>query len=173
MPLTDTALRNLKPSGKPQSVADERGLSIHILPNGSKWWRFRYRFNDKAKMLSLGVCLKEARERREAARKMLADVIDPGETRKAQKASKSECAANSFEVIAREWLEGQKSVVSPGHHEKTLARLQNDVFPWLGTKPMTEISAPDVLSAAVSMRVALVIQLTDAEARLAKSHATP
>ncbi|WP_428828039.1 tyrosine-type recombinase/integrase [Azonexus sp. IMCC34842] len=150
MPLTDTTIRSFKPADKPKSVADERGLSIHIQPNGSKWWRFRYRYGGVAKMLSLGVYpdvgLKDARDRRDAARKMLADGIDPGATRKASKAAQSDRAANSFEVIAREWLDGQKDVVSEGQQEKTLARMENDVFPWLGVKAMADISAPDILS---------------------------
>lgn len=149
MPLTDTGIRNAKPSDKPYALTDERGLSIHIQPNGSKWWRFRYRFSGKAKMLSFGIYpdvgLKLARDRREGARKMLSDGVDPGENRKAQKATRTERAANSFEVIAREWIEAQKSSVSQGQYEKTTARLQNDVFPWLGGKPIAEITAPDVL----------------------------
>jgi integrase len=150
MPLTDTAIRTAKPGEKPYKLADEKGLFLLINPNGSKWWRLKFRVAGKEKLLSFGtypeVGLKEARNKRDDARKLLADGIDPGETRKAQKASRNEQAANSFEVIAREWLEGQKSVVTPGQHDKTLARLQNDVFPWLGAKPVTEISAPDVLS---------------------------
>jgi integrase len=150
MPLTDTAIRNLKTSAKPQSVADERGLSLHIQPNGSKWWRFRYRFNDKAKMLSLGVYpdvgLKEARERREDARKLLANGIDPGENRKVQKAAKVERSANSFEVIAREWFSKHLDTWAKSHADNILARLENDVFPWLGGKAIAEITAPDVLS---------------------------
>jgi hypothetical protein len=150
MALTDTAIRNLKPSDKPQSVADERGLSIHIQPNGSKWWRFRYRFDGLAKMLSLGVYpdvgLKEARERREAARKALADGIDPGATRKAIKASKTERAANSFEVICREWLEQKRTTVEPAQYTKALARLEKDVFPWMGGRPIAELTAPEILT---------------------------
>jgi len=150
MPLTDTAIRNLKPSDKPQSVADERGLSILVQPNGGKWWRLRYRFGGVAKMLSLGVYpdvgLKEARERREAARKMLADGIDPGANRKAAKAAKSVRAANSFEVICREWLEQKRGTIAPAQHTKALARLEKDVFPWLGSKAIAEITAPDVLA---------------------------
>jgi hypothetical protein len=85
MPLTDTAIRNAKPKETPYSVPDERGLSVLVQPTGGKWWRLRYRFDGKAKMLSLGVysdvSLKDARERRDAARKLLANAIDPGEHR--------------------------------------------------------------------------------------------
>lgn len=150
MPLTDTAIRTAKPGEKPYKLADEKGLFLLVNPNGSKWWRLKFRVGGKEKQLSFGtypdVGLKEARGKRDDARKLLADGVDPSETRKAQKATRNDQMANSFEVIAREWLEGQKSVVTAGQYDKTLARLQNDVFPWLGAKPVTEISAPDVLS---------------------------
>jgi integrase len=131
-------------------MADERGLSILIQPNGGKWWRLRYRFEGVAKMISLGVYpdvgLKEARERRETARKMLADGIDPGANRKAAKAAKSERAANSFEVIGREWFDKHRPTWAASHADKIIARLENDVFPWLGSKAIAEITAPDVLA---------------------------
>lgn len=150
MPLSNTAIINAKPSDKPYALTDERGLSIQIQPTGGKWWRLRYRFDGKAKMLSLGVYpdvgLKEARERREEARKLLATSVDPGEHRKAHKAAKAERSANSFEVICREWLEQRKDTVEPAQTAKTLARMENDVFPWIGGKAITEITAPDVLS---------------------------
>ncbi|WP_434516688.1 tyrosine-type recombinase/integrase [Dechloromonas sp. ARDL1] len=150
MPLSNTAIINAKPSDKPYTLTDERGLSIQIQPTGGKWWRLRYRFDGKAKMLSLGVYpdvgLKEARDRREEARKLLGAGVDPGEHRKAHKAAKTERAANSFEVICREWLEQRKDTVEPAQTAKTLARMENDVFPWIGSKAITEITAPDVLS---------------------------
>lgn len=150
MPLTDTAIRSAKPTEKPYKLTDEKGLFLLINPNGAKWWRLKFRVDGKEKLLSFGaypdVGLKDARNKRDEARKLLAAGVDPTENRKAQKAARQELNANSFEVIAREWLEGQKSVVTSGQYDKTLARLQNDVFPWLGAKPITEISAPDVLS---------------------------
>jgi integrase len=150
MPLSNTTILNVKPADKPYALTDERGLSIQIQPNAGKWWRFRYRFDGKAKMLSLGiypdVSLKDARDRRDEARKLLADGVDPGKNRKAQKATRTECAANSFEVICREWLEQRKDSVEPEQTTKTLARMVNDVFPWIGGKAITEITAPDVLS---------------------------
>ena len=108
MPLTDTAIRNAKPGEKPAKMFDERGLFLLVTPTGGKWWRLRYKFDGKEKLLSLGTYpdtgLKDARTRRDDARKLLADGIDPGENRKAVKAARQERAANSFEVVAREWL---------------------------------------------------------------------
>lgn len=150
MPLTDTAVRTAKPSDKPVKMFDERGLFLIVTPTGGKWWRLRYKFGGKEKLLSLGtypdVSLKDARERREDARKLLANDIDPGENRKVQKSAKVERAANSFEVIAREWYSKQLPTWATSHAEKIIARLENDVFPWLGGKAIAEITAPDVLS---------------------------
>ena len=98
MPLTDTAIKNAKPGDKSRRMADGKGLYLEIAPSGGKWWRLKYRFEGKEKRLSLGVypavSLKEARERRDAARKLLANEIDPSENRKARKAAKQEQAAN-------------------------------------------------------------------------------
>lgn len=150
MPLSDTSIRNAKPESKAVRMFDGGGLYLEVSPAGGKLWRLKYRFDGKEKRLALGVypdvSLKDARDRREVARKLLSAGVDPGANKKAQKTARTDAAANSFEIVAREWLEGQKSVVSAGQHEKTLARLQNDVFPWLGAKPVTDISAPDVLS---------------------------
>lgn len=108
MPLTDTEIRNKKPAEKPVKLFDGRGLFLIVTPAGGKWWRFRYKFDDKEKLLSLGIYpdvgLKGARERRDAARKLLADGIDPGENRKAQKSARADWAANSFGVVVREWF---------------------------------------------------------------------
>ncbi len=150
MPLTDTAIRNAKPGAKPVKMFDERGLFLIVTPAGGKWWRLRYKFDNKEKLLSLGIYpdvgLKEARERREAARKLLADDIDPGQHRKAKKAAKEERAANSFEVICREWLEHKRSTVALAQYTKALARQEKDVFPWIGGRPIVEITAPEILT---------------------------
>jgi hypothetical protein len=149
MPLTDTAVRTAKPGDKPIKMFDERGLFLIVTPAGGKWWRLRYKFGGKEKLLSVGtypdVSLKDARERREEARKLLANDVDPGENRKVQKAAKVERAENSFEVIAREWFAKYRDTWAPSHADKIIARLQNDVFPWMGGKPIAEITAPLVL----------------------------
>jgi integrase len=150
MPLTDTAIRNAKPEGRPYSLADGRGLSLLIQPAGGKWWRLRYRFDGKAKMLSVGVypdvSLKDARERRDAARKQLADGIDPGEHRKASKAARAERGANSFEVVAREWYGKHAPNWVEAHGDRIIRRLERDVFPWIGGQPVAEVTAPQLLA---------------------------
>lgn len=150
MPLTDTAIRNAKPGVKPAKMFDERGLFLIVTPAGGKWWRFRYKLDGKEKLLSLGVYpdvgLKDARERRDAARKLVADGIDPGENRKAIKAAKTERAANSFEVVAREWFAKYEPTWAKDHANRTIRRLERDVFPWLGGKPVAEIKAPELLT---------------------------
>lgn len=150
MPLTDTAVRNAKAGDKPYKLFDERGLFLIVTPSGGKWWRLRYRFNDKEKLLSVGVYpdtgLKDARTRRDEARKLLADGIDPGENRKAQKSAKVERAANSFEVIAREWFAKYSTQWAENHGNRILRRLERDIFPWVGGRPIADLKPSDLLS---------------------------
>ena len=150
MPLTDTAIRTAKPAEKTQKLFDGGGLYLEVAPAGGKWWRLKYRFGGKEKRISLGVYpavgLKEARDRRDEARKLLANDIDPGENRKAQKAAKVERAANSFEVIAREWFAKHSPGWATGHAAKIMGRLEKDAFPWLGSRPIAEINAPELLT---------------------------
>jgi integrase len=149
MPLTDTSVRNAKPGPKPAKLFDERGLFLLVTPAGGKLWRFKYRFEAKEKLLALGgypdVSLKGARDRREGARKLLADGIDPGANKKAVKAAKSSAATNSFEVVAREWYQKFSAGWVPSHGERIIRRLERDIFPWIGTRPVGEILAPELL----------------------------
>lgn len=149
MPLTDTAIRNAKPAEKPQKLADGGGLFLLVNPKGGKWWRLKYRYDGKEKLLSLGtypeISLKDARDKREEARKQLAAGIDPSANRKAAKAARAEEGANTFEVIAREWFAKHSPNWAASHADKVIARLQNDIFPWLGSRPITAIAAPDLL----------------------------
>ena len=150
MPLTDTAIRNAKPGPKPIRMFDGGGLYLEVAPSGGKWWRFKYRFGGKEKRLSLGVYpdvgLKEARERRDEARKLLAGDIDPGENRKAKQAAQADRAANSFEVVAREWFAKFGPTWSPSHGDRIIRRLERDIFPWIGGRPVADVTAPELLA---------------------------
>lgn len=150
MPLTDIAVRNAKPGGKPARLFDERGLYLEVSPSGGKWWRFKYRYDGKEKRLSLGVypdvSLKVARERRDEARRLLADEIDPSANRKTQKQMSAERLANSFEVVAREWFTKYSSTWAPHHAERIMRRFERDIFPWIGGKPISEVTAPELLT---------------------------
>ena len=150
MPLTDTTIRNAKPGEKPVKMYDERGLFVIVSLAGGKWWRFRYSFDGKEKLLSLGVypdvSLRDAREKGDAARKRIAQGADPGAERKAVKADRVALTASSFEAVCRKWLAERKGSVEAAQHVKTLARMEHDVFPWLGAKAISEISSPDVLT---------------------------
>ncbi|HRH79981.1 MAG TPA: integrase arm-type DNA-binding domain-containing protein [Thiobacillaceae bacterium] len=149
MALTDTAIRNAKPTEKSVKLSDGGGLYLLLNPNGSRWWRLDYRFDGKRKTLSMGVypdvTLKDARARRDEARKLLAVDVDPGENRKALKAAKKDRATNSFEVIAREWYAKFSPTWSESHGDRTIRRFERDIFPWLGDKPIAEISPPRLL----------------------------
>jgi len=151
-PLTDAKVRNAKPTGKTQKLFDGGGLYCEItpLPIGSKLWRMSYRFNGKANTLAFGVypivTLQEARERREEAKKLLANGQNPSDIKKAQKAAGKERAANSFEVAARLWLKWREGQVDESQIQRATARLEKDVFPWLGGKPIADIEPLDILS---------------------------
>lgn len=150
MPLTDTIIRNAKPADKPRRMFDGGGLYLEISPKGGKWWRLKYRYHGKEKRISLGVypdvSLKKARERREAARKLLADGVNPSDNRKAQKATQLEKAANSFGVVAREWHKKQSSTWSTRHSDGIIKRLERDVFPWLGDKAISDLTPIELLT---------------------------
>ena len=148
--LTPSAVQNAKPQAKPYKLTDERGMYLLVMPDGARWWRMDYRRPDtrRRNTVSLGtypdVSLKRAREKRDDARKLLADGIDPGAQRKAQRVAGAKRAANSFEVVAREWLEVKASGWTPRQHEKERGRLENHAFPWVGGLPVAEIGVADI-----------------------------
>jgi integrase len=150
MTLTDVAIRKAKPADKTQRLFDGGGMYLELSPAGGKWWRLKYRFGGKEKRLSLGTYpdtgLADAREKRDAARKLLAAGVDPGEQRKAAKAAGEERSANSFEVMAREWHAKQSATWVDLHASRIMLRLENDVFPWLGSRPIADITAKELLA---------------------------
>ncbi len=151
MPLTDTAIRKAKPGDKPIRLFDGGGLYLEVSTTGGKWWRIKYRYSGKEKRLSLGVypdvSLKDARDRRDESRKLLANAIDPGENRKAIKSTRVERAANSLEVVAREWYAKHSPTWAANHGNRILRRFERDIFPWIGGRPVAEITAPELLAA--------------------------
>ncbi len=151
MPLTDTVIRNAKPGEKPIKLFDERGLFLLVTPTGGKWWRFRFMFDGKEKLLSLGVypdvSLKDARERRDEARKLVANGVNPSENRKIQKTARADLIANSFEVVAREWFAKYSATWAKNHGDRIIRRFERDIFPWIGARPIAEINAPELLAA--------------------------
>jgi integrase len=155
MPLTDAKLRNTKPGNKPQRLWDSAGLYLEVSPTGGKLWRFKYRFGGKEKLLALGkwnaVSLADARDKRDAAKRLLAQNIDPGERRKAEKREAEGRAANSFEFVAREWYEKRKGTWTPHHAKDVLRRLERNLFPDLGSRPIAEMKPSEVLAVVRKM----------------------
>ena len=149
--LTPSAVANAKPQAKPCKLRDERGMYLLVQPTGARLFRMDYRRpgTGKRHTLALGVfpdvSLKQARERRDQARKLLADGIDPGEKRQADKAAKRQAAADTFERIAREFIERRLTEKSAVHRSNVQRRLERDVFPYLGTRPVAAIAAPEIL----------------------------
>jgi integrase len=150
MPLSDAKARNAKPRTKPYKIADGEGLFLLITPSGSKYWRLKYFFAGKERLLALGVypeiTLADARERRAQARKVLAAGYDPREAKKEAKRLMTLKSANAFEVIAREWYEKRKHEWASSSAGVALARLEQHILPKLGPLPIADITAPQVLS---------------------------
>lgn len=150
IPLADVQLRNAKPKEKDYKLSDGQGLYLLVNTTGGKLWRLDYTFARKRKTLALGaypvVALVEARQRREDAKKLLDNGVDPNAVKKAQKAATVAETESSFEIVAREWHSKFSGSWSPTHAETTLRRLQSDAFPVLGAKPINEIKAPELLA---------------------------
>ena len=148
VPLSEIQVRNAKPQDKQTAMFDGGGLFLLITPSGGKLWRFKYRFGGKEKLLAFGaypeISLVDARQRRENARKLLANGVDPGAAKKAQKDADT-AETETLEVIAREWHARQLPVWTEGYAADTLARLEKDIFPFLGNMQMSVIKAPKVL----------------------------
>ena len=148
--LTDKAIKALKPGQKPYKVSDGLGLYLLVQPSGSRLWRFKYRYDRKEKLAALGVypetSLAEARARRDELRRLHAGGIDPIGYRRVANEARLIAAENSFKVVADEWFEKKSPGWVPKHAVKIIERLQRDVYPWIGPRPISDVTAPDVLA---------------------------
>ena len=148
MALTDTACKKAKAKDKPYKLSDGGGLYLEVMPNGSKYWRQKYRFAGCEKRLALGVypdvSLKLARSRRDEARAQVASGIDPGLARKAAKLA--EAGAESFEAVAREWMATTALKRTNSTNKTIKTRVEADLFPWIGKRPIADIKAPELLA---------------------------
>lgn len=151
MKLTEVKIRSLKPKDKPYKESDGYGLSLYITTTGRKYWRYKYRYGGKEKLLAIGiypdVSLAEARAKRLEVRKLLNNGTDPGLVKKHKKQGRKEAAQNYFEALAREWHANFYSKWTEKHAKTIMARLENNIFPWLGNRPVAEIDAPEILTA--------------------------
>lgn len=149
MSLTDIAIKNAKPREKPYKVSDEKGMYLEVRPNDSYWWRLKYRFGGKEKLLSLGtypeVTLKEARWKCDAARLLLREGKDPSAERKAEKRTQRLHSQNAFELVAREYIEKYANRWGKSHRHYVQRRLEANIFPDLGNRALAEIEAPELL----------------------------
>lgn len=149
MKLTDKVCKSAKPKDRPYKLADGGGLYMEVMPSGSRCWRLKYRVAGKEKRLALGVypvtSLSEAREGRQKAKKQLVHGIDPSNAKKAQKRETIRNAANTLKAVALEWHEKQLSRWTPVHALNVMRRLEVDMFPYIGHRPIAEIDAPELL----------------------------
>lgn len=164
MALTDAKIRAAKPDEKPYKLADSGNMFLLVHPNGSRYWRLRYRHLGKEKTLALGqypeVSLSEARDKRDEARKLISDGIDPCEQRRAKKGAPE--AVNTFELVARQWHKSNKKW-SEAHSEKVLKSLEGHVFPYIGLRDITTLRTPDLL---VPVKAAETKEIYEIAARL-------
>jgi integrase len=150
MPLSDTAIKKAKSAHKPVKMSDAKGLYLLVNPNGSKLWRWKYRVLGKEKVMALGgypdVTLAQARDGMDAARKLLAAGDDPMAVRKADKLASLSAAEHSFQSVALVWWEHWRGPKSPRHADDVLRRLNADVFPAIGPRPVSEVQAPELVA---------------------------
>lgn len=149
MPLTDLKVKTAKAKAYNYKLSDGGGLYLFITPSGGKLWRFDYRFDGKRKTLFLKsypeISLADARQRREDARKLLANDIDPGEIRKAERRAQ-EATSTTFETVAREWFTKNEPVWSASHKKTISSRLERDVYPIIGNRPIAEITRGEIIA---------------------------
>lgn len=150
MALSDAKVRNAKPRAKPYKISDRDGLYLLVAPNGSKYWRFKYRFAGKEKLLAIGVYpevgLGDARDKQNTARKAVADGRDPAALKKEAKLVAALNESNAFEVIAWEWFEKKSAEWAKSSARTAKIRLENYLIPKLGPRPINQITAPEVLA---------------------------
>ncbi len=151
MKLTDLKCKNAKPKDKLYRLFDGAGLYLEINPNGSKYWRLKYRFNGKEKRMGLGiypsVSLQEAREKRYSAKKKLEIDVDPAEDKKLKKLELQANYENNFEALARRWHEQNLYTWNPKHADNILKRFEANIFPIIGKRPIRAITPPELLAA--------------------------
>ena len=164
LPLTDLQVQKAKPLSKDYKLSDGRGLYLLISPNGGKHWRFDYTFSGKRKTLAFksypDISLADARQRREDARKLLANDVDPGEIVKAQKQIQ-ETVTTTFEKVAREWFSKNEPVWSASHIKTVKSRLEREVYPVIGGRPIADITRGDVIALLRKVEARGVIETAD------------
>lgn len=152
MPITDAKAKSAKPAAKPYKLTDGKGMYLEVQPSGGKYWRLAYRFAGKQKKLALGVypdvSLSLARDRRDDARRLLVAGTDPGAAKQAAKRQQVLLVANSFKAIATEWLAQQSAAWVAGNTKRQNRLFDRDIFPWIGSTPIAELTVPDLLAMA-------------------------
>jgi integrase len=155
MALADTGIKKAKPQQRPYSMSDGGGLYLWITPAGGKLWRWSYRYEGREKLMSLGkypdVSLAQARERHSEARKLLAEGVDPMAQRKAAKTAEKAAVENSFQSITAQWLEHWQDGKSPRHVDYVKRRMNADILPCLGARPIAEIEAPELVAMTMAI----------------------
>lgn len=170
MKLTDSVIRAAKPKSTPYTLSDGRGLVLYVQPTGSRWWRFRYRYNDKQQMLSFGVypdvSLSEARDRVTEARKLLVQSVNPSAHRQEKKRQQAIAASNSFQSVGQQWFDHWRNAKVESHVTQIQAMLERYIYPAIGSVPVTELT-PQKLIATLKK-----IEANDAPSIARRAHGT-
>ena len=149
MALSELKIKAAKPMDKPYKLADEKGMYLQVQPTGGKLWRMNYRFDGKRKTLAIGiypdVTLAAARAKRDEARRQLTNGVDPSSYKREAKKARLKSVANSFKAVSLEWLQTQRQIWSPDHYNRIMARLDNNVWPWMGNTPVADVRAAGIL----------------------------
>lgn len=149
MPLTDAAIRSAKPRANPYKIADGGGLHLLVQPNGSRLWRMAYRFAGKQKTIALGTypttSLAKARESRDSTKRLLADGLDPSVQKRRERLAKKVSADATFKALALEYIGNRRHALTPLYADQIIRRLEADIFPRLGARPISDIDAPELL----------------------------
>ena len=168
MPLTDTAIKKAKPEAKAYKLADGGGMFLMVHPNGGKYWRLRYRFMGVEKLLALGVypdvSILDARGRREQARKLLANGVDPSAIKQKAKQEKVkilQIAENSFRNLAIEFHKVKSPMWTEGHAKQWMGNLEKYAMPVIGNKPITDIEPMDIMQIMRDMEALGIYETRD------------
>jgi integrase len=173
MALTDTSIRNAKPKDKPYKLYDERGLFLQVTPSGGKWWRFKYRLGDKEKLLSLGtypdVSLLAARQKRDEAKKLLAEGIDPSLEKQRAKQQSAIDANMTFEKVANDWLDIKSRTLAPNTLKKMQGALKANIFNRVGKQSIKDLRYKDIQTCLFVMQERGALRIMHETRRMIKS----
>lgn len=170
LPLTDVQVKNAKPKDKPYKLSDGKGLFLHVMPDGAKYWRMKARYCGAERLLAFGVyptvSLADARAQRAKTIEQIGNGIDPAQAKRVEKLQRANAVANTFEAVARQWHANNLETWKENTARDALNRLEKDVFPLIGKRPISELDAPIILDALKRVEKRGALEMTRRLAQL-------